>query len=254
MEKNCLLLTSANSDTLMKVKVLCEQRSIALNYTHTVLTFFERYYELMPNIIVVDSVCDSFLMKETLSEVPSIFANSIIISEDGKTLQKQYPRLKNMTVVGLDDFEKALCEKVEMVDAGSMCSLENYEGKRLNDKVLEELNKLIMKQNLKGYSILKELVICACLNRYSSLTTMTQMYTIVSRKFNISIDCLERNIRTVINDSYHKKDSKLKEIFPARIPTNKQLLIYLVEKLLVDAKDFREKTNNNIQYYNNRKH
>ena len=250
MDKNCLLLTSVNSETLVKVKEICEKKYVPLNYAHTILTFFERYYELMPNIIILDSECDTFLMQETLRQLPTMFLNSIIVANKVNEFKSKFKNLKRVSVVDISEIEQAIDEKVCVVEKGSSYALESYEGLFLNNKVLEELNNLNMKQNLKGYSVLKELILCACVNRYKSLNTMTQMYKIVSRKLNISIICLERNIRTVINDCYNRENSKLKEIFPLRTPTNKQFLIYMVERLHLAAKSFHEKANNNIQYYN----
>lgn len=246
---NCLLLTKEDSDVLTVVKQLCERKDIFLNYTTTIVSFFERYYELHPKFIIVDCSCDCFLMREAMLESPMVFYNSIFICPDKNSFRQMFPNYENMVFTLLSDLEEVIDDKIEINKKVVNLCLDSYDGKVLNNKVIDLMNEIGFKQNLKGYSILKELVLCSCSNRFRSISTMTEKYEIVERRLDISTSCLERNIRTEISRTYNKEHSLLKELFPFGKPTNKQITNYLVEKLITDIDAYHEKMANNLSYY-----
>ena len=246
---NCLLLTSVDSEILFKTKCICDDKNISLTYTHSVLSFFERYYEVLPNIVIIDSSCDSFLLRQALEESPSIFYSAVIVSENPDYLKEMFPKVKKLQVVKPENLYQSIEERLQFIEKVIEFSIENYDGVRLTNKIVEELARLKFKPNLKGYSTLRELVFCSCSNRCRSFTTMLKLYSAASRRLGISMICLERNLRTVINKAYFTENSPLKEIFPDRSPTNKQVVNYLAEIMAVDAQNYHETTQNNFPYY-----
>lgn len=246
---NCLLLTSVDSEILFLTKQICEEKDIALTYAHSVVAFFERYYEIYPNVIIIDSCCEDFLIRSAFNATPSVFYNSIIISSDPEKLSEVFPKLKGLQIVKLEALYEAVDQRLELLEKVIEFSLDRYDGIKLNSKIVEELSRLKFKPNLKGYSTVKELVFCSCSNRYRSFTTMNQLYQVASRRLGISVACLERNLRTVINRAYFMENSVLREIFPDRSPTNKQLTNYICERMLIHAQNYHETTQNNISYY-----
>lgn len=112
--------------------------------------------------------------------------------------------------------------------------------KILEIKLHNILFKLGIPTNVKGYPLIKEIIIEYLNNHYR---TMSELYKIVGKKLNVPSNNVERNVRRAIHMGLSRTDKKeWKKYFGAAInlkncPTNSEFISYICEYIKLHNKE-----------------
>lgn len=240
MCKNVILFSKGDYNLSELIKFICRENKTNLAYCRSLPDLLVANSESMPEIVFHDEESIQFnynLYKDFKSSKKFHMPYYVVIT---RNVEKFNFDDDNILILDKNNYANKAAEVIHTVKEKKSEVLTEEAKLNIKKIVSEYLNELGLTTNYLGYGYIKELVIDIVEDKRKLKSFNTKLYPELAMKYNTQVINIERNVRNAINVAikYCKNRKMYDEIMGYgnivknhKVPSNKQFITWLVEKV-----------------------
>lgn len=240
MCKSAILFSKDDFNLGERLKFVCREKRANLSYCRTFPELLFLNSQSMPELIFFDDESIPFNYKLFLDFKQSKLYHIPCIVIVSTCPEKFTFNDESIIVVNKQNYINQFDKIFNKIGEKKSKLLSETQKNTIKKDVSTFLNKLGLTTNYLGYSYIKELVVKVVEDRRKLKSFNSKLYPELAMQYNTPVINIERNIRNAINVAI--KSCKDKEIYDKittglhlsnvhRVPSNKQFITWLVEKV-----------------------
>lgn len=242
MCKSAILFSKQDYNLGEMLKIICREKHANLSYCRTLAELIMTNIQSMPEVVFHDEESIPFnfrIYKEFKESKKYNVPTYVIISYAPENFQNLD---ENIIVINKGNYSSELFNVMDRVQEKKQFALSEGKKLEIKNKIADYLNELGLTTKYLGYCYIKELVVDIIEDRRNLKSFNSKLYPQVAIKYNTQVINIERNVRNAINVAIEScKNKKLYDEIMGysnitrqnRVPSNKQFITWLVEKIAI---------------------
>ena len=217
------------------IKFICRENRSNLTFCRTLPDLIYLAFNSMPEVVIHDDESIKFIPRifKDFTESQNFKMPTYIILTNNVS---EYANVENVIVLNKADCVNELNQIIKNAKEKTFCSLTSQQKLELNEKLNLYLNNFGITTKYLGFGYIKELVLNIIEDKRNLKSFNTKLYPQIASKYNTQATNIERNVRNAISIAVEStKNNKVFEEFihhfKRRVPSNKQFISYLAEKV-----------------------
>lgn len=235
LTKNAIFFSDKNIELSEEINKFCKSKKINLIYSSDFADFTFKFIEAKPEVVFCD--CDTVCLNEDIFNMflqNKNFVNTNVIMISKYEIDKVF-EYKNVHYLIYDNLFDNILKIIENVDLSVRYVVPEELMREYKIKLTGLLRELGITTKHMGYNYIREIVLEIIKDDRRIVSLTKHLYPLIAIRYNTYRANIERNIRNALNFTIKNCRNKemMQEIMTLgnAVPSNKQFITYLVEKL-----------------------